>query len=472
MRKWRNESGQVLVMTALSMTLLLGLMGMAVDVGQLFHAKRSLQIGADDAAVSGVLAYKYGTQAGKSTSAITTDIQNAAAAALTANGLSNVTITDNYSSSVTSSTLFIASPPADGPNKGSTGFVEAILTVPQNTMFMGLFGFRSVNVMTRAVAGMGSTSSGCVYVLNPTNTSPAAYFAGNFNVQAPSCGVVVDGTTNCVMQFNGTSGELNAGSVSIQGGACGQSGDSNPRPTKGGYIADPLQQVISWPAVPPSSPTDCTVTDTTTTSITTSPSYSPGSIVCFSQPITISNTTSPSNCGAAGSSNWLTLPSAMYVFEQGVTFNGGCIESDPNGAGLTFDLTGSTRQGNTYYSMQVATQTNFNLSGMSSSITTSGGTSLGNQGVVIEQPPSNTATISINAGTSTGSITGTLYAPTGELALIDLGGTGSTGGTPALTLTVDIIVGTLSDQASNINITNPNGSGQTSSALTKVVLVE
>lgn len=116
--------------------------------------------------------------------------------------------------------------------------------------------------------------------------------------------------------------------------------------------------------------------------------------------------------------------------------------------------------------MQVSTQTKFALYGMSSSLST-----FGNQGVVIEQPPGNTATISINQGTSVGNITGTVYAPTGQLALIDQGGTGSTGGTPALTLTVDLIVGTLSDQASNITITDAQGA-QTSNALTKVVLVE
>lgn len=474
MRRWRDESGQVLVITALSMTLLLGFMGLATDVGQLFHAKRSLQIDADDAAVSGVLAYKYGMQEGKSTGAIATDIQNAAAAALNANGITNATVTNSFSSSVTSPTLFVASPPTDGPNTGSTGFVEAILTMPENTTFMSLFGFRTINVATRAVATLGSgTGEGCVYVLNPTNTNPAAYFAGRFNVQAPECGVIVDGTSTCVMQFNGTSGQLNAGSVSIQGGACGQSQDSTPAPTKGGYISDPLQQVVNFPTVPVAPATtpagDCTVTDGTTTSITTTPSYAANSVVCFAQPITISNASSPSNCGAAGGSNWLTLPSAMYVFEQGVTFNGGCIES--GSGGVTFDLTGSTKQGNTYYSFQVNTQTNFNLMGMTTSIITSGQTDLGNQGIVIEQPTTNTATISINQGTSTGTITGTLYAPNGQLSLIDLGGTGSTGGTPALTLTLDIIVGTLSDQASDITLTNPSA-GQTSSAFTTVTLVE
>lgn len=461
MRNWREESGQVLVLTALSMMLMLGFMGFATDVGQLFHAKRSLQIGADDAAVAGTLAYKYDAEKSKSASATTTDIQNAATAALAANGLSNVTISSTYSNGVTSPTLFISSPPADGPNANSAGFVEAILTVPQNTMFMSLFGFHTVNVTTRAVAGIGSTSSGCVYVLNPTNASPAAYFAGNFDVQAPSCGVIVDGTSNCVMQFNGTSGQLDAASVSIQGGACGQSGDSSPAPTKGGNVADPLQQVINWPNVP----TDCPggAWDTTTTSITTNPTYAAGSVVCFGNPITISNSSAPSSCGASGNP-WLTLPSAMYVFEQGVTFNGGCIRSDTGG--VTLDLYGGTKQGNTWYSIQVNTQTNFALTGMTSSIS-----NYGNQGVVIEQPPSNTDTLSINQGTSIGSITGTVYAPTGQLALIDQGGTGSTGGTPALTLTVDLIVGTLSDQASNITITNAQGS-QTSNALTKVTLVE
>ena len=468
MRDLRDDAGQVLVLSALSMSLLLGFMGFATDVGQLFHAKRSLQIGADDAAVSGVMAYKYGTQAGKSSSAILTDIQNAAAVALSANGITNATVTNSYSSDVTTPTLYISSPPADGPNRGSTGFVEAVLTVPQNTMFMAVFGFSSVNVTTRAVAGIGSTSEGCIYVLNPTNTSPAAYFAGNFNVQAPSCGVIVDGTSNCVMQFNGTAGQLNAASVSIQGGACGQSGDSNPAPTRGGYVSDPLQQVVNFPTAP----TDCTVTPDagaaagSTTSITISPTYAPNSVVCFQQPVSISNSSTPSagTCGASGSP-WIVLPSAMYVFEKGVTFNGGCIKSDD--AGVTLDLAGSTRQGSTWYSMQVATQTYFKLTGMTTPVG-----DFGNQGVVIEQNTGNTATISINQGTSIGSITGTLYAPDGQLALIDQGGTGSSGGSPALTLSLDIIVGTLVDQAANINITNPNGSGQTSNALTKVVLVE
>ena len=55
MRILREEDGQTLVMTALCATVLIGFMGLAVDVGVLFHAKRNLQTAADDAAIAGRL---------------------------------------------------------------------------------------------------------------------------------------------------------------------------------------------------------------------------------------------------------------------------------------------------------------------------------------------------------------------------------------------------------------------------------
>ena len=59
MKDWRNESGQVLVVTALSMLALLCVMGMALDAGMLFRAKRQVQIAADAAAVAGALDFRY-----------------------------------------------------------------------------------------------------------------------------------------------------------------------------------------------------------------------------------------------------------------------------------------------------------------------------------------------------------------------------------------------------------------------------
>ena len=48
-RLWKDESGQTLVMAVLSMTLLLGFLALAVDVGVLFHARRNVQLAADGA---------------------------------------------------------------------------------------------------------------------------------------------------------------------------------------------------------------------------------------------------------------------------------------------------------------------------------------------------------------------------------------------------------------------------------------
>src|SRR6476620_7953635 len=59
-KRWlRDESGQVLVMTFFSMALLLGFLGLAIDVGVLFHARRHMQAVADAAAMAGATEMFY-----------------------------------------------------------------------------------------------------------------------------------------------------------------------------------------------------------------------------------------------------------------------------------------------------------------------------------------------------------------------------------------------------------------------------
>ena len=53
MKKIKGESGQVLIFVALSMTVLLGFMAFATDIGVLLHVKREAQTAADAAAVAG-----------------------------------------------------------------------------------------------------------------------------------------------------------------------------------------------------------------------------------------------------------------------------------------------------------------------------------------------------------------------------------------------------------------------------------
>src|SRR6185437_17035629 len=104
MRKWNDESGQVLILTAMTMTLLLGFVGLATDVGQLFHAKRSMQAAVDSAVIAAAITYKAELGAGASDATIQTDMQAAAKAALAENGI-NVSITNCSTGAVTSPTL-------------------------------------------------------------------------------------------------------------------------------------------------------------------------------------------------------------------------------------------------------------------------------------------------------------------------------------------------------------------------------
>ncbi len=131
-------------------------------------------------------------------------------------------------------------PPADGPNTGKVGFVEAIIRQPNPTFFMKLFGFANVNVGARAVAGSPGASNACVYVLNPT-ASDSMDLQGSFDVSAPQCGVIVDSNSSDALHFTGAGGTLTAGSVSVVGGDGGQVGDSTPAPITGAAPGgDPL----------------------------------------------------------------------------------------------------------------------------------------------------------------------------------------------------------------------------------------
>jgi hypothetical protein len=131
MRFRNDESGQMIVMLAVSMTALMAFMALAVDVGVLFHVRREVQIAADAAAAAGALDYHYNPSG-----------STARAAALAAASQNGVTNGSNGTVAVT----FPTSTSYGSPY--TTGFVQAIVTVPNPTMFMRLFGMTSVNLVS------------------------------------------------------------------------------------------------------------------------------------------------------------------------------------------------------------------------------------------------------------------------------------------------------------------------------------
>jgi len=405
-----DESGQMLILTALFSMVMFGFLGLSIDVGLLFHAKRKLQIAADAAATAGALDFYYNASA----SSATTAAQNAAASNGVTDGSNGVVVT-------------VDTPPADGPNLGRSGFVEAVITQPNPTFFMKMFKFDSVDVVARAVAGTPGPSENCVYILDPKKDY-AMDLEGSFDVSASHCGVIVDSTSQYALEFTGSGGSLSAGAVSVVGGVGGQSSDSTPTPVTGAApVNDPLD--LTGP-VPPGGCTE-TSSATSLTGAVTGPGT--GSAICYTQAVSLNN---------------VTLGAGIYVFENGVTTNGTITSGT---GGTTLDVYGGALAMNTGTVLSLVAPT-------------SGPTN----GIALMEPASNNNSITIQKGNASGSLMGIIYAPSAQLYLQDSGGDTSGG----ISLTTDLIVDTLFDKTATISIDSYSEANPDTTPLRAVELVE
>ncbi len=224
MKKLKDESGQVLVMTLVCMTVLLAFLAFAIDVGLLFRAKRNMQIAADAAAIAGALDYKYNST-GQPASA-----EAAAQAAAVANG---VTATGTCPiSDPTQTYVCIHIPPSSGPNAGSAGYVEALISQPNQTVFMGMIRNNGLmDVGARAVAGSGA-SAGCLWTLARSGNDVS--LSGSGSLTAQNCDIYDDSNASNALTLTG-SGSITAKSIGIVGNysKTGSGGLSPNPPTTG-----------------------------------------------------------------------------------------------------------------------------------------------------------------------------------------------------------------------------------------------
>jgi Flp pilus assembly protein TadG len=231
MRLWKNENGQALVLAALSMSLLLGFMALAVDVGILFRARRNIQIAADAGAVAAALEYKYNIALG--TAIASARAQSAGFAATTANGYANGTVVRFPTGTDTVSVTVNTTTPIDAVVPAIPGFAEVIVTAPNPTYFMSLFKYNGIKVSARAVAGRGTTEN-CVYLLGKTGTDFSNSGTINLGSSATTrCGLI----DNSGYSNNGT---VNALSIGVVGGVSSR-GSGTPTPAAGiAPSGDPL----------------------------------------------------------------------------------------------------------------------------------------------------------------------------------------------------------------------------------------
>ena len=438
--KWKNalrdESGQVLVLTAISMTALLGMTALAVDVGLLFRTKRNIQIASDAAATAGALDYFNTTSA----SSVQTAAQNAA----TANG---------FTDGVGGVHVYVTNPVTTGPHTGA-GTVKVVITRSNPTVFMRILGQNSMTVGAKAVAG--AVSGACVYLMAPSGTGLS--ISGNTTVEginkdtgavATGCGIYVRSN----VAVNGGSNLINMAYVAASGTITGGQ-NTNPAPVITGAPVEGIPSKLNISAPAPTSATfggSCglpagatskahqgvNVYSATVTSMSANTCYGIGSL----DPTTnILNLTLGSGTG---------LTTGLYGFNLGTAQGGGTltIADGVTGTGVTLDL----YVGN--LSVTPSSKSSASLSAPT------GGTY---NGIVLLEPSSNTGTIDIQWGSSDGQFVGIIDAPGASVSLQDNGGSA---------LVTGIVAGKLSLGPSTLKLKNYSDY-YSNSPLLSVALVE
>jgi len=132
-RKYLNSfaSGQLIVLAVLGLVVLIGITGLAVDIGYFYSVRRLMQTAADASAIAGATAQL---------SSQSSNYQQAALDVAALNGFTNgkngVTVT--------------VGPPATPPNPTSNTYVEVDIAQAASTNFLAVLGYKTMNVSVRA----------------------------------------------------------------------------------------------------------------------------------------------------------------------------------------------------------------------------------------------------------------------------------------------------------------------------------
>jgi Flp pilus assembly protein TadG len=437
-----NQRGQMLVTTAIELTLLLGFLALATDVGVLFHSKRQMQIAADAAATAAAMNELDDMATGS-----VLDSQTVAAArdAAAANGFTN-----GQSGVVVTVNIGRRGQITDGYHTGA-GYVEAIVSKPDPLYFFKFFtGNNTATVAARAVAGSPGASENCNHLNNPTGDN--FQLQGNDVINTPGCSWYdnSDGSaTGFTMSQTGGAATLNAPYVSSVGPAGTTS--LGGAPVFSGALPAPQPPLQSVGATPPG---DCTATYTTFPTPGTLLDGNNG-VVCFTG----------KNVDISGQQ----LSNGVFLFENGVVVGNSAGNTTLTNA--TLDVYGGTFTQNS--------NSNLNITAPASLSETFGG--LAYNAVALLVPAENTTytgalcqqvlhgnqanngALTVQIGNSGQRLDGYIVAPNAALFLNDHGGGITASG---------LDVGCLYDKSSTITINSYNLAHPNTTPLRYVALVE
>jgi hypothetical protein len=307
-----DESGQVLVLTAICITVLVGFLACSVDVGMLLYQKRLAQTAADCAAMAGISELNYAVEDG-------TTVTLAAQAAAAANG---------FTDGSNGTTVTVNVPPHSGPHAGNTEYLEVIVQRNVPTPFMGLFGFHTVSVSGRAVGGFAG-GEGCLYTLGTSGIDISVN--GTAQASVPDCDIYVDSTTSNAITVAGGA-TVTAKMIAVAAPSLASTTGLSPTPVTGvPPVSDPLAYLPE-----PTVPSNCSST-------------------------VLSSGTANYGCYAGISingNNSLTLNPGLYIINGNISIGGSATVS---GTGVTIYTNGSvSMNGNAPLTLSAPTSGTYN----------------------------------------------------------------------------------------------------------------
>lgn len=209
--------GNVTIMTALMMPVILGFSSFAIDYGVWLYQKRQLQTIADISAMGGVTAIKNG----KTSSVTSYATADAALNSFTAG--SGKTITVNY-------------PPTSGTYQSNNNAVQVILT-QQSQSYLSSFMLATPPNLTATAVGLDTNSNACVVTLGNTT---GVTVSGTGALSSPSCGIYANSSSSPAVVTNGggtiTTTTVNAVGTISGGGITASQGTYPYSPT----VSDPF----------------------------------------------------------------------------------------------------------------------------------------------------------------------------------------------------------------------------------------
>lgn len=199
-----STSGNVVVIFALTLPILIGASGLGVETSYWYYRSRQLQSAADVAAYAAVLESLSRSTASKA--------ESAAYDVASRNGFDPVT-----------GSIAVNSPPESGAYQLASAS-EVILRQSVDRYFTSLFSNESIVLSARAVAKSDIVSKACILALS-RSASKAALFAGNSSVTLNGCVVMSNSKAPDALKVQG-SAQVEASCLISAGGAELSSGAS------------------------------------------------------------------------------------------------------------------------------------------------------------------------------------------------------------------------------------------------------